>query len=157
MLAEDNDLNAEIAIELLQTQGAEVYRAENGKQALELFRDSPEGTFQVILMDIMMPEMSGDELCAAIKGNIETSHIPVLLLTALGDEKNMLEGLKIGADDYMAKPFSISILKASINRLITNRILLHKKYGSSDFETEKHGRSGFYGRYALFASPHEPQ
>lgn len=53
----------------------------------------------------------------------------------------MLEGLKIGADDYMAKPFSISILKASVNRLISNRILLHKKYGSPNFETEN-GRKG---------------
>ncbi len=102
-----------------------------------LFEILPEFKPNLVLSDIMMPEMSGDELCAAIKGNIETSHIPVLLLTALGDEKNMLEGLKIGADDYMAKPFSISILKASVNRLISNRILLHKKYGSLNFETEK--------------------
>ena len=125
--------------------------------------------------------MSGDELCAAIKGNIETSHIPVLLLTALGDEKNMLEGLKIGADDYMAKPFSISILKASVNRLISNRILLHKKYGSPNFETEKWPKGcrdtldwkfiasvrenveknmadpDFTVDMLLFASPHEPQ
>ena len=61
----------------------------------------------------------------------------MLLLTALGDEKNMLEGLKIGADDYMAKPFSINLLKASISRLIANRRLLYKKFGSSNFENEK--------------------
>ena len=62
----------------------------------------------------MMPEMRGDELCTAIKSDIETSHIPILLLTALGDEKNILEGLQIGADEYIVKPFSINILKASI-------------------------------------------
>lgn len=133
LVVEDND---DLRIYLANTLGEDylVQSCHNGKEALEILSEfKPD----LVLSDIMMPEMSGDELCAAIKGNIETSHIPVLLLTALGDEKNMLEGLKIGADDYMAKPFSISILKASINRLITNRILLHKKYGSSDFETEK--------------------
>ena len=58
--------------------------------------------------------MSGDELCSAIKGDLEMSHIPVVLLTALGDEKNMLEGLEIGADAYITKPFSVGILKATI-------------------------------------------
>ena len=60
----------------------------------------------------MMPEMQGDELCAAIKKDVETSHIPVLLLTALGDEKNILDGLTIGADEYIVKPFSVKLLKA---------------------------------------------
>ena len=76
----------------------------------------------------MMPEMRGDELCTAIKSDIETSHIPILLLTALGDEKNILEGLQIGADEYIVKPFSINILKASIANLLANRALLRKKY-----------------------------
>lgn len=133
LIVEDND---DLRIYLANTLGEDylVQSCHNGKEALEIL---PEFKPNLVLSDIMMPEMSGDELCAAIKGNIETSHIPVLLLTALGDEKNMLEGLKIGADDYMAKPFSISILKASVNRLISNRILLHKKYGSPNFETEK--------------------
>lgn len=106
---EDND---DLRIYLTNTLGEDyqVQSCLNGKEALEILSGfKPD----LVLSDIMMPEMSGDELCAAIKGNIETSHIPVLLLTALGDEKNMLEGLKIGADDYMAKPFSINILKAS--------------------------------------------
>ena len=61
----------------------------------------------------MMPELGGDKLCSTIKGDLETSHIPVILLTALGDEKNMLEGLAIGADAYITKPFSVGILKAT--------------------------------------------
>ena len=59
-----------------------------------------------------MPEMGGDELCASVKSDIETSHIPVMLLTALGDEKDMLEGLENGADAYITKPFSATYLKA---------------------------------------------
>ena len=88
---EDND---DLRIYLANTLGEDylVQSCHNGKEALEILSEfKPD----LVLSDIMMPEMSGDELCAAIKGNIETSHIPVLLLTALGDEKNMLEGLKI--------------------------------------------------------------
>ena len=65
--------------------------------------------------------MGGDELCATIKGDLEMSHIPVVLLTALGDEKNMLEGLEIGADAYITKPFSATYLKARIKSLLHQR------------------------------------
>lgn len=103
----------------------------NGKEALVITKEFwPE----LILSDIMMPEMRGDELCAAIKSDIETSHIPVLLLTALGDEKNILEGLKIGADDYITKPFNVNILRASIANLLTNRALLRKKYVAMEMD-----------------------
>ena len=70
--------------------------------------------------------MGGDELCATIKGDLEMSHIPVVLLTALGDEKHMLEGLEIGADAYITKPFSVGILKATIKNILTNRALLRR-------------------------------
>lgn len=80
----------------------------------------------LILSDVMMPEMGGDELCAAIKSDIETSHIPVILLTALSDEKNMLKGLDKGADAYITKPFSVNVLKANIRSILRNRILLRK-------------------------------
>lgn len=79
-------------------------------------------------------------MCAAIKNDIETSHIPIILLTALNDEKNILEGLKIGADEYVVKPFNIGILKATITNLLTNRALLRNKYANlelSDNEEEE--------------------
>jgi len=76
----------------------------------------------------MMPELGGDKLCSTIKGDLETSHIPVILLTALGDEKNMLEGLAIGADAYITKPFSVGILKATVKNILTNRALLRQFY-----------------------------
>lgn len=74
--------------------------------------------------------MGGDELCSAIKGDLEMSHIPIILLTALGDEKNMLEGLKIGADTYITKPFSVGVLKATVKNILTNRALLRQVYNS---------------------------
>ena len=90
----------------------------------------------LILSDIMMPEMRGDELCVAIKNDIETSHIPVLLLTALGDENNILDGMSIGADAYIVKPFNVRILKASIANLLANRALLRSRYANLDIDSE---------------------
>ena len=124
LIVEDND---ELRNYLLQSfsPNYNVQVCGNGKEALAIVKQFwPE----LILSDIMMPEMRGDELCTAIKSDIETSHIPILLLTALGDEKNILEGLQIGADEYIVKPFSINILKASIANLLANRALLRKKY-----------------------------
>jgi len=65
------------------------------------------------------------------------SHIPIILLTALNDEKNILEGLKIGADEYIVKPFNIGILKATIANLLTNRALLKSKYANLEVSEEE--------------------
>ena len=106
----------------------------NGKEALIIAKEFwPE----LILSDIMMPEMRGDELCIAIKNDIETSHIPVLLLTALGEEQNILDGLHIGADEYIVKPFSVRILKASVANLLANRALLRSRYANLEIEDTK--------------------
>ena len=69
--------------------------------------------------------------------DIETSHIPVLLLTALGEEQNVLDGLHIGADEYIVKPFSVRILKASIANLLANRALLRSKYANLEIDIEE--------------------
>lgn len=71
------------------------------------------------------------------KNDIETSHIPIILLTALNDEKNILEGLKIGADEYIVKPFNIGILKATVANLLTNRALLKSKYANLEVSEEE--------------------
>lgn len=80
--------------------------------------------------------MGGDELCSVIKGDLEMSHIPVILLTALGDEKNMLEGLEIGADAYITKPFSVGILKATVKNILANRTMLRQVYNSIEDEKQ---------------------
>ena len=81
--------------------------------------------------------MRGDELCKELKNNIETSHIPVILLTALNNEKDILSGLKIGADEYILKPFNIGILKATVDNLLTNRALLRSKYANLELDDEE--------------------
>ena len=73
----------------------------------------------------------------AIKNNIETSHIPVILLTALNNEKDILSGLQIGADEYVVKPFNIGILKANVANLLANRALLRSKFANLDLNDEE--------------------
>ncbi|MCD8080548.1 MAG: response regulator [Bacteroides sp.] len=126
LIVEDND---ELRHYLQQTLSEEytTRTCTNGKEALDLVEEyKPD----LILSDIMMPVMRGDELCAAIKNNIHTSHIPVILLTALTDEKEVMEGLKTGADEYILKPFHTGILKANIRNMLINRALLRNRYAS---------------------------
>lgn len=132
LVVEDNDeLRGYISHTLSDIYA--IHTCSNGKEALDIVKDfQPE----LIISDIMMPEMRGDELCVAIKNNIETSHIPIILLTALNDEKNILEGLRIGADEYVVKPFNIGILKATIANLLNNRALLRNKYGNLEINDE---------------------
>lgn len=99
----------------------------DGKQALEIVKEYMPN---MIISDIMMPEMRGDELCHVLKNDIETSHIPIILLTALNNDRNIIEGLKTGADEYIVKPFNIGILRATISNILTNRSLLRHKYAN---------------------------
>ena len=126
LIVEDNDDLRNYLIDMFKTS-YNVQSCPNGKEALVIIR---EFNPNLVISDIMMPEMGGDELCSAIKGDLEISHIPVILLTALGDEKNMLEGLEIGADACITKPFSVGILKATVKNILANRTLLRQVYNS---------------------------
>ena len=75
----------------------------------------------------MMPIMNGYELCRAVKGNMATSHIPFIMLTALGEKKDIIDGLKTKADLYIVKPFDITLLKANISNVLENRDLIRKR------------------------------
>ena len=107
LLADDEQGLRDITKKYLERNGFDVITAKNGAEAIAAV---DKNVFDIIVLDIMMPEMRGDELCQAIKNNIETSHIPVILLTALNNEKDILSGLQIGADEYVVKPFNIPIL-----------------------------------------------
>lgn len=82
--------------------------ADNGQKALDLLKGQE---VDLVITDVMMPVMDGVKLCKAIKQNIRTCHIPVYMLSAKADIKYQLEGLQVGADDYIPKPFSMPILK----------------------------------------------
>nr|WP_321412011.1 two-component regulator propeller domain-containing protein [uncultured Carboxylicivirga sp.] len=91
---------------------------ENGSQAMEIIKDDKP---DLIISDIMMPVMDGITFCKKIKGNIATSHIPVILLTALSKDEDRAEGIETGADMYLLKPFNSDFLKKTIANLIENR------------------------------------
>ncbi len=124
LIVEDND---ELCHYLGRTLSEEydIRMCNNGKEALTYIGEyKPD----VIISDIMMPEMRGDELCRCVKSDINTSHIPVILLTALSDDVDMIHGLSLNADEYIGKPFSIDLLKARIRAIVANRALLRSKY-----------------------------
>lgn len=102
--------------------------AVNGEQALELIKETE---FDLILCDIAMPVMDGISFCKIMKGDLMTSHIPVVFLTARSLEDQVVEGLKVGAEDYIIKPFNARILNAKIETIIQNRRKLQKKYKRS--------------------------
>lgn len=105
-----------------------VLTASNGQQALEMLK---EETVHLIISDVMMPVMDGMELCNRVKNDLNTSHIPVILLTAKVGMQAIIEGLQQGADAYIEKPFSIEHLRASIENLLKSRELLRTAYRNS--------------------------
>lgn len=108
--------------------------ASNGSEALKLIaRQQPD----LILSDVMMPIMDGHEMCRRLKSNMETSHIPIILLTALNDKEHILSGLETRADRYLVKPFDLSVLKANISNVLENRELLRKRLQKTILEDLK--------------------
>ena len=119
LLVEDNESMLTFILERLQ-ENFTVETAMNGIEALEILR---RGHIDLIISEIMMPVMDGIKLCKNIKQNIRTCHIPVIILSAKTDIKDQLEGLQVGADDYISKPFSlrevIARVKAVLRRTAT--------------------------------------
>ncbi len=111
-----------------------VKEAADGKEGLiKALKYQPD----IILSDVMMPEMDGIELLDKIKTNFETSHIPVVLLTAKSSVANKIEGLKYGADAYLTKPFHTEQLKAQLTNLMGQRLLLRESFAKQGVQTEK--------------------
>jgi DNA-binding response OmpR family regulator len=105
-----------------------VLKAFNGREALDLLQHEP---VQLVISDIMMPVMDGYELCRNIKSNFEYSHIPVILLTAKNTLQSKIEGLEMGADAYIEKPFSPEHLQVQIANLLSNRNKIREFFASS--------------------------
>ena len=121
LLAEDNDLNAEIAVSLLEEQGMIVTRAADGKSALAQFCNTDPGTFDLILMDIMMPEMNGYETTKAIRNlsdRPDGKKIPIIAMTANAFAEDVQAALNAGMDDHVAKPVDMEILTSVITKYI---------------------------------------
>ncbi|WP_367772440.1 two-component regulator propeller domain-containing protein [Flavobacterium sp. WC2421] len=127
LVVEDNeDLLDFITKELISSYI--VFSANNGESALEIIHNE---NISLVISDIGMPVMDGITLCKKIKTNLETSHIPVVLLTAKNSLKSQIDGLEVGADSYISKPFSMEYLKVQSSNLIENRKQIMKYYASS--------------------------
>lgn len=124
LIVEDNEELRELLVRLF-SKVYSVYEAQDGEEG---FEKTKEVQPDIVLSDIMMPKMSGIEMCRMIKSNFETSHIPVILLTAQTAEEFTIQGLKMGADDYITKPFNVKHLFMRCNNLVNGRKLLQKKY-----------------------------
>ena len=123
LLAEDNELNSEITTVQLEEFGMNVERAVDGKNAVEIFRNHPEGTFDVILMDIMMPEMNGYEAAKAIRAmndRPDGKNIPIIAMTANSFAEDVQASLDAGMNAHLSKPIVIDEVIKTILRYVYN-------------------------------------
>lgn len=114
------DDNPKYLQDALPMYGYEVVVATDGVQALKILakNNTKDNPFDLILLDIMMPNMNGWDTLKSIRNNDKTKHIPVIMLTAINEEQKMVSGLKIGADDYIIKPFVLPNLLARIEAVL---------------------------------------
>lgn len=124
LLAVDDNEDFREFIKKLFSDSYRVITANDGEEAWqEVLDDLPD----LILCDVMMPKMGGYEFCRKVKGDIRTSHIPVILLTAKSSDENRYSGIEAGSDDYISKPFNIDMLTLKISKIIEKQ----KKYQSN--------------------------
>ena len=120
LLAEDNELNMEIAEFVLQNEGADVTKAWDGQEAVELFRNSEPGEFDVILMDIMMPVMNGYEATKMIRSldREDAKEVPIIAMTANAFTEDRIRAKAAGMDEHVAKPVDVELLIKVIHKLV---------------------------------------
>lgn len=123
LVVDDEQDICEILQYNLETEGFEVMTANSAEEALEL----PLHEFSLILLDVMMGEMSGFKMARHLKENTATAQIPIIFITALDGEDNLVKGLNIGADDYIAKPLSMKEVKARVRAVIRRTTQSHQQ------------------------------
>jgi len=123
LLAEDNDLNAEIAAQLLEIQGAQVYRSANGRQVIERFSESRPGEFQVILMDIQMPKMNGLEAARTIRSleRPDAATVPIVAMTANTFREDVDAAMEAGMNGFVPKPLDVNFLYNLLHDLLQDK------------------------------------
>jgi len=124
LIVEDNDELRHFICQVFQ-DSYRVLEARNGREGLTLAREEMP---DLVVSDVMMPELDGFGLAEAMRRETELSHIPLILLTALADTDNKLHGLRAGIDDYLTKPFSASYLRARVENILKKRLLLQRYY-----------------------------
>lgn len=128
ILIVEDDIAMRIFLKNILGKQFNIAEANDGTEALKILQDK---AIDLIISDIMMPNMDGYEFTSLVKGNLEFSHIPIILLTAKVSTSAKIEGLQIGADAFIEKPFSTEHLITQVNNLLTNRALLKQTFSSS--------------------------
>jgi two-component system alkaline phosphatase synthesis response regulator PhoP len=150
LVVDDEEDLLELIAYNLKKEGYQVLTCDNGKEGIRLAREfRPD----LVLLDVMMPDMNGIEVCREIKHDPEMKHTPIVFLTAKMDEKIEVQGLDLGADDYLSKPISTSKLKSRIKAVLRryrnadrpdavlhahNLMIDRERYIVSDGDTEHH-------------------
>lgn len=120
LIVDDNPVNLRLLIRILTEMGHKARPAKNGRLALDSAQSAPP---DLILLDIMMPEMNGFEVLRELKRDPNLRDIPVLIISALDDMSNLVKGIKLGADDYLPKPFEQVLLRARIETCLEKKLM----------------------------------
>ena len=120
LVVDDTEANRDLLIRRLQRLGHQTATAEDGRVALEMLA---QNSFDLMLLDIMMPGTNGFEVLERVKADDTLKHLPVILISALDDSENMAKGISMGADDYLPKPFNPHILKARVGASLAKKRL----------------------------------
>lgn len=118
LVVEDEEHIRELLRYNLEKEGYGVKEAASGEEALQLIRKEPP---DLVLLDLMLPGMDGLEVCRRLKEEILTRHLPIIMLTAKGEEADVVTGLELGADDYIPKPFTLRVLVARLKAVLRRR------------------------------------
>lgn len=125
LLIIEDHADIRLYLKVLFSSTYNIIMAEDGEEGVRMARkEIPD----LIITDVMMPIMNGFECCRILKEDLKTCHIPIILLTALTDDENVVKGIELGADDYILKPFNPEILRTKVKRLIKSRLELKQIY-----------------------------
>ncbi|MEI7883820.1 MAG: response regulator transcription factor [Clostridia bacterium] len=151
LVADDDVIFRELVCDILKKEGYSSEQACDGQAALDVFFACDD--FDLIILDVMMPIYDGWSVLKAIR---EYSEVPILMLTALGDEKHEVFGLQKGADDYIAKPFGYEVFVARINALVRN-VKLHRltEITFGEIKIKQETRSVFVNQHAIYLNRKE--
>ena len=152
LIVEDEAKLREVLCDYFISKGDQPFEAPNGVCALELLQ---EYEFDAVLLDIMMPGLDGLSVCRAVR---RENDVPIIFLTALSDEEDKLLGYKLGADDYVTKPFSLSVLYAKVMALIKRnqrKVLAGDRMESGGVTLEQSTRRVFAGKREVALTPKE--
>lgn len=152
LIVEDEAKLREVLCDYFISKGDEPFEASNGVRALELLQ---EHEFDAVLLDIMMPGLDGLSVCRAVR---RENDVPIIFLTALSDEEDKLLGYELGADDYVTKPFSLSVLYAKVMALIKRnqrKVLAGDRLESGGVTLEHSTHRVFAGKREVVLTPKE--